>query len=308
MAVLKPLNGSNYFIWKYLPSLPAAAIFALLFFAITAAHSWKIYKTRLWFCIPIVVGGFMEFIGYAARIACHNDTSKLGPYIIQQMFILLPPVIFAASIYMVLGRIIVAVHGEEYSPIRPSRLTKTFLIGDIVSFYIQGGGGGLTAVGSRSTGSSFNFALAGKWIIIGGLVLQIVIFGLFCVTARTFHKRYESNLASMTTVWGEWKQMMHILYFASGLIMIRSLFRVVEYVTGEDGYLMTHEWPLFVFDTVLMFGVLVLFFFYHPSLIPGLVKGGSSRMRVVSAEEGLYRGTGSENNIQLVEQRGQSKY
>ncbi|KAG4439994.1 hypothetical protein IFR05_004508 [Cadophora sp. M221] len=200
MAGLKPLQ-SGYFIWKYLPSLPAAAIFALLFLAITAAHSWK--STKL---------AFVELIGYAARMACHNDTSKLGSYIIQQMFILLPPVIFAASIYMVLGRIIIALQAEKYSPIRPSRLTKTFLIGDIVSFYIQGGGGGLTAVGTRSTGSSFNFALAGKWVIIGGLVLQIVIFGLFCVTALKFHRRYESSLVSMTPVWGGWKQMMHMLY------------------------------------------------------------------------------------------------
>ena len=248
----------------------------------------------------------VEFIGYAARIACHNDTSKLGSYIIQQMFILLPPVLFAASIYMVLSRIIIALRGDDYSPIRPSRLTKTFLAGDIISFYIQGGGGGLTAAGSRSNGTGPNLSVLGQWVIIGGLVFQIIIFGLFCVTAIKFHKRYERSVVA--PAWGEWKQMMHMLYFVSGLIMIRSLFRVVEYVTGTNGYLMAHEWPLYVFDTILMFGVLALFFFYHPSRIPGLVSGKPSHTRVTSVEEGLNPGTGSENDVQLVKQRAQQKY
>ena len=243
----------------------------------------------------------VEFIGYAARIACHNDTSKLGSFIIQQMFILLPPVLFAASIYMVLGRIIIALRAEEYSPIRPSRLTKTFLAGDFVSFYIQGGGGGLTAAGARSNGSGLNLSLIGQWVIIGGLIFQIVIFGLFCVTALTFHKRYARTV--VVPVWAEWKKMMHMLYLVSGLIMIRSLFRVIEYITGTDGYLMVHEWPLYVFDTIFMLGVLVLFYFYHPSRIPGLVHEKQHATRITSIEEPLEPGSGHNVGIELEEQR-----
>jgi hypothetical protein len=247
----------------------------------------------------------VEFIGYAARIACYNDTSKLGPYIIQQMFILLPPVLFAASIYMTLDRIIITLHGENYSPIRPSRLTKTFLAGDIISFYIQGGGGGLTATGSKSNGKGPNLAVLGQWVIVGGLILQIVIFGLFCFTAFTFHKRYARSVVA--PAWREWERMMHMLYIVSGLIMIRSLFRVIEYVLGTDGYLMAHEWPLYVFDTLLMFGVMALFYFYHPSRIPGLAYNKRSQIRVMSGDEGLTRETNHEGSFQLVEQGAQSK-
>jgi hypothetical protein len=221
------------------------------------------------------------------------------------MFILLPPVLFAASIYMMLGRIIIALRGDGYSPIRPSRLTKTFLAGDIVSFYIQGGGGGLTAAGSKSNGKGPNLAVLGQWIIVGGLIFQIVIFGLFCITALTFHKRYAKSVVA--PAWREWKQMMHVLYFVSGLIMIRSLFRVFEYVLGTDGYLMAHEWPLYVFDTILMFGVLVLFYFYHPSRIPGLAYNKRSQIRVTSEDNGSNPETDYEGSFQLVEQRAQSK-
>lgn len=243
----------------------------------------------------------METIGYAARIACYNDTSKLGSYVIQQMFILLPPVLFAASIYMMLGRIIVALNGEAYSPIRTSRLTKTFVIGDIVAFYIQGGGGGLTAIGTKSTGKGINFAVLGQWIVIGGLVVQILIFGLFCVTAYRFHMQFVASV--VLPVWKDWKRMMMILYVVSGLIMIRSLFRVIEFAAGADGYLMTHEWPLYVFDTILMFLVLLVLYFYHPCRIPGLVIGMNSRVRVASIEQTLNPDLGYHNSYQLEEQR-----
>jgi hypothetical protein len=248
----------------------------------------------------------VEFIGYAARIASYNDTSKLGPYIIQQMFILLPPVLFAASIYMVLSRVLVTLHGERYSPLRPSRLTKTFVTGDIIAFYIQGGGGGMTAIGMRPINTSVNFSVLGQWVVIGGLVVQIVIFGLFCVTAFTFHTRFVKSVAA--PIWDDWKKMMHMLYLVSGLVMIRSLFRIVEYATGADGYLMTHEWPLYVFDTILMFAVVVLFYFCHPDRIPGLIRNKGAVVRIASMGERTNPGMDHEDSYQLDEQRMQPKH
>jgi hypothetical protein len=56
-----------------------------------------------------------------------------------------------------------------------------------------------------------------------------------------------------------------MLYAVSLLIMIRSVFRVVEYIMGYDGYLLAHEWSLYTFDSALMFLVTVIFYVYYPS-------------------------------------------
>jgi hypothetical protein len=56
------------------------------------------------------------------------------------MFILLAPALFAASIYMILGRIILLVGGQEHSIIRPQWLTKIFVIGDVICFLLLAGG------------------------------------------------------------------------------------------------------------------------------------------------------------------------
>ncbi|KAI1845746.1 hypothetical protein JX265_000075 [Neoarthrinium moseri] len=274
MAVLKPLK-SGYYVWHYVPSLPASVVFIILFLFITAAHGYKLYKFRLWFCIPFLVGGLMEVIGYIARAKAENETDKLMPYIVQSTFTLLPPVLFAASIYMVLGRIIRAARGEQYSLIRVARLTKTFVWGDVVSFFIQGSGAGLMAQGA-------SLSSTGQWIVIGGLLVQIIMFGLFGMIAMVFHYRYTRySVSAMAYSGSNWLGSLYMLYGVSLLIMVRSIFRVVEFVMGNDGYPMKNEWTLYIFDAVPMFIVMVVFYFWYPSKLQPL---NQDTERVNSAE------------------------
>jgi len=58
----------------------------------------------------------------------------------QILLLLVAPALVAASIYMVLGRIIALVEGECHSPIRQKWLTKLFVSGDVLSFLMQATG------------------------------------------------------------------------------------------------------------------------------------------------------------------------
>ena len=70
------------------------------------------------------------------QAASHNDTEGKTPYIIQSTLILLAPILFAASIYMILGRLIRRTDSAEYSLIRVNWLTKIFVGGDILCLYV----------------------------------------------------------------------------------------------------------------------------------------------------------------------------
>jgi hypothetical protein len=59
---------------------------------------------------------------------------------VQSLLLLLAPALFAASIYMVLGRIILLTDGEAHSLIRARWLTKLFVMGDVLSFLGQSAG------------------------------------------------------------------------------------------------------------------------------------------------------------------------
>jgi hypothetical protein len=202
----------------------------------------------------------VEFIGYCTRASAHNKTGRIMPFAIQNVFILLGPALFAASIYMCLSRIVRGIHGERHSLIKPSRLTKTFVTGDVMSFVVQGGAAGLMVSG--------NNAKTGEGIVIGGLMIQIIMFGLFAVTAVIFQRRIERSPTTESCSSAlPWQKSMRMLYIVSALIMIRSVFRVAEYAMGNDGYLLRHEWTLYVFDATLMFIVMVVYYFWYPTWI-----------------------------------------
>lgn len=84
-----------------------------------------------------------EVIGYIGRVLNTNEEPgcwTMGPYIMQSVLILIAPALFAASIYMILGRIILLTEGEHHSLIRRKWLTKIFVFGDVASFMLQSSG------------------------------------------------------------------------------------------------------------------------------------------------------------------------
>ncbi|KAF9873058.1 RTM1 protein [Colletotrichum karsti] len=265
MAVLEPYKH-GYYLWKYIPSLPVAVIFCIIFLLTAFAYAYKIWKTRAWFCIPMAIGGYMQFLGYALRAAAHNRTGKLMPFVGSQNNILLAPVLFAASIYMTLGRIIINVNGEKFSIIRPSRLTKVFVTGDILALSIQGSGAGLMVVSE--------YAKIAQGIVVAGLVFHIVVFGVFWTTAWTFHSRIKKDPCFHDIdIEIKWEQTLRMLYATSGLIMGRSVFRIIEFIMGNDGYLLSTEWPLYIFDSIPMLAVMWIFWYWFPSSVGKNIKG-----------------------------------
>ncbi|KAH7219463.1 RTA1 like protein-domain-containing protein [Fusarium oxysporum] len=289
---LLPYKG-DFYLWSYVPSIPAAVIFIILFLVLSAAHIWKMIHNRLWFCIPFVIGGFLEVIGFIGRAMANKATEKLGPYIIQSVFLLIPPSLFAASIYMTLGRIIrgLGPKGESCSIVRVKWLTTLFVVGDVFSFLVQSSGAGMMAAGDDPT--------MGENIVIGGLVIQVLFFGLFVVAAIIFQLRYRkiggnwrvvgsSNTASVF----DWERMLMMLYATSALILIRCFFRIVEYVMGADAYPLKNEWTLYIFDALLMAAVMVIFYIWYPSRVQGfqeLQNRDSADLAYVTSEAHLSR-------------------
>ena len=173
----------------------------------------------------------------------------------QSTLILIAPALFAASIYMILGRLIRVLGAESLSIIPVYWMTKIFVLGDIVSFFMQAGGGGLQASGNHDIGQK---------VIIGGLFVQIVMFSIFLVTALVFH--YKASKQSTVLMFSSiisWKHYLHVLYITSILILVWSVFRLVEYLQGHDGYLASHEIFLYMLDALLMFLVMVIFAIWY---------------------------------------------
>ncbi|KAK1658014.1 RTA-like protein [Colletotrichum godetiae] len=254
-------------LYKYFPSGAAAIIFFIAFVIGGAWHLYIIVRKRAWYFTPMLIGCILELAGYMARFLSSNAPDETGFFMIQTLCLLVAPALFAASIYMVLGRLILHLQSASLSPIKPSRLTKIFVIGDILFFIVQIMGAGMLA--STSTMNT------GKTVILLGLAVQLIFFGLFVAVTAVFHSRMSKQVPAAVmeeeahTGWGRrfsgWRGVMSVLYIASGMIFVRSLFRLAEYVEGNDGVLLGTEVFLYIFDALLMLGVVAITAVFHPA-------------------------------------------
>lgn len=116
----------------------------------------------------------------------------------------------------------------------------------------------------------------GEKITIVGLCIQLLFFSVFIITSTIFHWRIyrqptRMSLEGSRKGWTQtsWETVMAVLYASSVLILIRSIFRLIEYAQGNDGYLISHEVFMYVFDAMLMFFTMVVMSIYHPSKLLG---------------------------------------
>lgn len=249
--------------FHYMPSMAAAIVslvfYSLSFIALSALTIWK----RSWYMIPLLVGCLMEVIGYATRIPLAiTPVGHLSLYIVMSAFIVIAPVFNAAVAYMLFGRLVLAV-GNQYSLIKPKVVTWIFLTFDIISFLIQSSGAGLLS----SAGENPEKAKLGENILLGGLGINLISFAIFCL--QIFYFDYHTR-KSLTVVPGGglrqkgWRQFLYVIYFSSLLVLIRQIYRVIEFAQGFTGYLAVHELYFYIFDTVLIFVAGAIFIVFFP--------------------------------------------
>ncbi|KAL2816985.1 RTA1 like protein-domain-containing protein [Aspergillus granulosus] len=265
-------------IYGYEPSIPAGVIFILLFGATTAYHGWQLFRAKALYFIPFFIGGIFQIVGYLMRCLSNGNTDSTALYALQTVLILLAPALYAASIYMVLGRLIVFLSAEHHSIVRVNWMTKIFVAGDVISFVMQAGAGGLMS------GDDPDMRTLGENLTIVALIIQVLFFTFFLVTSIIVHLRIKKSptAASREAIihWTgnllakNWVTLLIALYTVSALILIRSVFRLVEFIDGYGGFLMTHEAFIYIFDTLPMFVVMVVLNLWHPYYVISNGKGG----------------------------------
>ena len=176
---------------------------------------------------------------------------------------------------MVYSRVVRAVHGEAFSIISPRWCTRFFVTGDFICLNIQSGGAGFLP--------HDNLVKYGNGIIVAGLALQVLIFTGFMYCCLLFHRKFRTHLAqSGRTADIPWESVLWMLYVTSVIISIRNIFRLVEFIAGHESYLFLNEWPVYVFDGVLMLIVMVGFYVWYP---PQLQPTSSDSMIELTGED-----------------------
>ncbi|KAG9048035.1 hypothetical protein FS837_000923 [Tulasnella sp. UAMH 9824] len=284
-------NGPHGFFY-YDASVPAAIVFAVIFAILLGLHIWQIVKYKTTFMVVIIIAVGMELLGYITRIISIKNTDALWANIVSQTTLVVAPAFLAANgkqpnDALALGSVMSFV-GSEYGLINHNKITKIFVGADILEILTQAGGAALLA-GAQGNVDRMKKA---RDLLLAGLSLQVVTFGIFVFVAIAYDwrssraealKPYQSEMKNLRRLW-------YAFYVSALLITGRSIYRTAEFgeVSFEsghatpDGYALTHEWPLYVFDSLPIFLSVLAFNVFHPGqFLPirkGAIIGGKLRM------------------------------
>jgi RTA1 like protein len=220
--------------------------------------------------------------GYAFRYVSAGTPSAMYPYIGQSLCIILPPSLYAATIYMIYGRLVVFVNAAEASIIRPTRVTKIFVCGDVLAFFMQASGGGMMAQASMAD--------MGQKIMLFGLFVQLFFLGFFLCISLVFWKRMsKSSKRYAIPQYGKhsWDLLLKMVVAAAVIIICRCVFRVIEFAQGHTGYLVSHELFMYLFDAAPMLIVQVMMHFVYAAQVFGV--GRFSRLGKTESVIDLYQ-------------------
>ncbi|KXS10154.1 hypothetical protein M427DRAFT_37801 [Gonapodya prolifera JEL478] len=297
-ASLPPFPGGaipwEYTQFGYNPSLALAGAAIALFGALALVHAYLARTCNASFMYPVVVGCLLEVIGFGLRIAA-KDTEMDNPdnnplFASMFAFIIIAPIFFAASVYMLLSRI-VAFIGPSYSPVRPSLIASTFVTCDVAAFAVQ-----VAFAILVMTTRNPDLLEIGRKGLIAGLFIQVVSVLVFLALSGLVFVRARE-------VKGAWKLVMWNQLVLSGLILARNAFRVAEFWEGFYNHISRTEWYLYVFDAGLMLLLVLAFAAVHPGAIltlpsaseSGEGAGAGGKDKELELENGHETGNGNGN-------------
>ncbi|KAH8156090.1 hypothetical protein CIB48_g12157, partial [Xylaria polymorpha] len=217
--------------YEYRPNQEAGFAFVALFALATLGHIIYLFWLRAWFFIPFILGGLAEIFGYYGRALSHKEPDVVGPWILQNLLILAAPPLLAASIYMTLGRIVIAVGARRYLPVSPKLLTPLYVLIDIGTLATQFAGSVIPASGEPSA------IELSKKLVLGGLIAQLVALTVFVFITLLVKQRIKRSPTQLilrdTSI--RWENHFRAVIVVTLLIIVRSIVRTIEYLQGEGG-------------------------------------------------------------------------
>ncbi|KAJ1305511.1 hypothetical protein OPQ81_000518 [Rhizoctonia solani] len=256
-------------ILKYTPSKGWAIVMGCLYaFTALASVAW-FFRHRGRYMFAIIIGAGFYSIGLFLRIMYAGDPTSVGKYAVMNLIILLSPCGFIAGVYMLLSRLAYHLDAVDLLAISARRLTKIFVISDVVTFWIQAGGGGLTA------SSDENMRNIGSKVFLGGLIAQLISFLIYTLVFALFihrvHKyRREEWEHRPEGFKNHWLALVSMMVVSCVFIIIRSVYRAVENGQGRDGQLAMHEIYFYILDTIVLWiGITVYLITWPPRYLTG---------------------------------------
>ncbi|GAC77149.1 hypothetical protein PANT_25d00001 [Moesziomyces antarcticus T-34] len=278
-------NYDQYTVLKYQPSDTGNLIVGIIYAVLAVWFFVAAFVSRAKWTLVLPIGAALSAIGFFCRIPLTRYDMSLGLYIVQQMFVVISPAAFFAFNYSLFGRWIQIIdpqfRGADHSSPRPVELvpkfsghddkhtyepvgesqtsglmersrfsfipprlvTRIFVCSDVLTFVVQVAAGGI-----QSTGVQDLVAIGDK-LFLAGVAAQGASYMLFSVLVLyALIQLVRSTHGSLSSLSYASKKFVVAIALSSLMIIIRSVYRIIEFAQGNEGYLVSQEKYLFGLD------------------------------------------------------------
>ncbi|KIJ51580.1 hypothetical protein M422DRAFT_99222, partial [Sphaerobolus stellatus SS14] len=262
--------------YGYTPTAWIGWAFVVLFGVSTVIHTIQTFSIRprtIWLLPTVVLCGVFEVSGWLARARSSKDPTVRITYIIQATLLIIAPIFFTAALYTILGKIIRIV-SENYSRLKSRSYLKIFVGADIVCFFIQSGGGAISA----TAGADASKAKLGSDITLVGVIIQLISMFCFSLLGLEVAYRVSRNLPHVATMEDGSRlrrinnpmspniyRMLIGMAIATTLVFARSIYRGIELGDGFNGSInKTQRW-IVLFDGFPMLAAMIILNIISPT-------------------------------------------
>lgn len=264
------MSSDDYsFLYPYKPSQALPIIFGVIILALSLVHVYQAFFRYKWFHFGLMFlwASLVWVTGFICRALAAYNVNNIDLYICQYVLLLAGPVLYAASEYFILGRLLAYV--PYHAPIQPGRVLSTFL-------FLSAAVEALTASGSATVAKSSQTSSrrdAGLNLVKAGLLLQSVVE--LCFLWLTVLVEYRCRKG------GQWTSRVrvtcYLLYTTSMMMLVRCIFRAIQGFQEADcalsnpncSFIDRHEWFLWVFEVAnITVFITALAIFYPGRYIP----------------------------------------
>ncbi|KAI0018315.1 RTA1 like protein-domain-containing protein [Xylariomycetidae sp. FL0641] len=284
--------GTSNSPYGYRPSMPANAIFAVIYLATLIGCLLYTIPGRKWikFGIPVSVACGLEFLGYTLRFAASFYPWNVGLFAFPTASLTVAPAFVSAGIYSTVPRI-VEILGAEHSPIDPTRFPWLRFI-DIGGLGIQLLGI-IVAFSDLSSSTAFGpNANIGRPIVALGTGIQALsllcflgLFGVVICRALQHHRHYGyttwHQFHGFVVKTRKFKTFVIMVIVSCLCLLARAIFHTVFLGAGFESSVAHNEALYLVFDGFLVVESVVGLILTHPASY--LQDGVKQQMRSRSA-------------------------
>lgn len=238
--------GPNYRLDNPHCNPQVALAFGIIFLFFSLFHMVQMFRFKHWIFAPFFLGLGGMGVGFLLRVASLKKPHQELPFLAQFLILLIAPSLIISSIYLLLCYLLKLRPRTPKLTLLPRKwLSFALLSSLLISTCLLSLGGVAVATSAPTEPNHIQHFHKYEPIITAGAVLQTLTLLFFTYQVALFHTRENRYYASakgrklpdgfLVFLKGhgrgsDWHVLLGVLYFAIAVLLVRSIFRVAEFM------------------------------------------------------------------------------